>query len=115
MTQLLSAATMWSIGAAVPAVVAEALYRMWDTSRPWWHGLWMWIPLQLAIGYCIFKLVTAPSSGSLLDAFVVWAFATTLLRVVVTLLVLGETVKGGTWIALGLLTLARVVQTFWGR
>jgi hypothetical protein len=27
----------------------------------------------------------------------------------------GETIKGGTWFALGLLTMARVAQTFWGR
>lgn len=115
MASLLSPATLWSLGAAVPAVAAEFLYRTWDVSKPWWQGLWMWVPLQLSIGYCIFRLVTLPSSGSLLDAFVIWAFATIFLRVVVTVLVLGETVKGGTWFALGLLAMARVAQTFWGR
>jgi hypothetical protein len=27
----------------------------------------------------------------------------------------GETTKGGTWFALGLLTMARIAQSFWGR
>jgi hypothetical protein len=113
--KLMNPSVLWSLGAAVPAVLAEYLYRTWPASTPWWHGLWMWAPLQLSIGYCIFRLVTAPSSGSLLDAFVMWAFATTFLRVLISTMILHETVKGGTWFALGLLTMARVAQTFWGR
>jgi hypothetical protein len=59
--------------------------------------------------------VTVPNSGSLLDAFIFWAFSTTFLRVIVTTLVLQQTVQGGTWFALALLCMARVSQTFWGR
>jgi hypothetical protein len=40
-----------------------------------------------------------------------WAFSTTAMRVVVSVLVLSE----GTWFALGLLTMARIAQSFWGR
>ena len=100
------------MGAALPAVTAEYLYR--TVEGPWWKYLWLWTPLQLAIGYCVYRLVTIPQT-SLLDAFVVFAFSTTALRVFVTVAVLGDPVKGGTWFALALLILARVAQTWWGR
>lgn len=112
--QLLSPMAMWGLGAAIPAVVAEYLYKVWPADTPWWYGLPLWIPLQLSIGYCIFRLVSAPG-GTLLDAFVIWAFSTTFMRVFISVLILGETVKGGTWFALGLLIMANVAKTFWGR
>lgn len=104
----------WGLAAAVPAVVAEYLYKTWPLGTPWWHGLWMWVPLQLAIGFCIFKLVSAPNT-TLMDAFCVWAFSTIAMRVLVSVFVLEEVVKGGTWFALALILMARVAQTFWGR
>lgn len=110
----MSPALLWALGAAFPAVLAEYLYRIWPPDKTWAEGLWIWFPLQLLIGYCIFKLVTTPNT-TLLDAFVVWAFSTTAMRVVVSVFVLGETIKGGTWFALGLLIMAKVAQTFWGR
>ena len=112
---MITPAMFWGLCAAAPAVLAEYLYRTWPIDRPWWHGLPMWIPIQLAIGYCIYRLVTDSSTNTLLDAFVVWAFATTAMRVCVSVLVLGETVKGGTWFALGLLVMAKIAQAFWGR
>ena len=119
MTTFLSNATWYAIGAAIPAVLAEYLYRVLPGSdgsaAGWFKYIHIWIPMQLAIGYFIYKLVTATSTASLLDAFVIWAFTTTIMRVIVTVLVLHDTVKGGTWYALGLLTMARVAQTFWGR
>jgi hypothetical protein len=111
---LLSPATVWGLAAAFPAVLAELCYRKWPVEWPWWYGLPAWIPMQLAIGYCIFRLVSVPST-TLLDAFVVWAFSTTAMRVAVSTLILGETIKGGTLFALGLLIMARVAQSFWGR
>jgi hypothetical protein len=114
MNWLLAPATLWGLGAALPAVLAEYLYRTWPVGVPWWHGLWMWIPIQLAIGYCIFRLLTVPQT-TMLDAFIVWGFSTTAMRVAVATLVLGETVKGGTWFALALLILAQVAKNFWGR
>lgn len=108
----ISPAAWWGLLAAVPAVAAEYLYRV--LPGPWWHYLYVWIPFQLSIGYCISRLVTTPGN-SLLDAFVVWAFSTTFMRVLVSILLLREDIKVGTWFALGLLVMARISQTFWGR
>mgnify|MGYP001561241431 FL=1 len=108
----LSQATLWGLTAAIPAVLAEYLYR--TLPGPWWHYLYLWVPISLGISYSIYRLVTIPQT-SLLDAFVVWAFSTTFLRVVVTVFLLRDTVKEGTWFALALLVLARVAQARWGR
>ena len=108
----LGPATWWGLGAAVPAVLAEYLYRV--LPGPWWTYLYLWVPIQGTIGYCIYRLVTIPAT-SLLDAFVIWAFSTTFMRVVITVLALRDQVKGGTWFALGLLVMARIAQSFWGR
>ena len=110
----MSPAVWWGLAAAVPAVLAEYLYRKWPAGTPWWYGLPIWIPIQLSIGYCIYRLVTIPNN-TLLDAFITWAFATTAMRVVVSVLILGESIKGGTWFALGLLIMAKIAQTAWGR
>lgn len=107
-----SQATLWGLAAAVPAVVAEYLYR--TVPGPWWHHLYLWLPLQLSIGYCIYRLTTIPNTA-LLDAFVVWAFSTTFMRVFISVVLLHDTIKGGTWFALGLLFMARIAQSFWGR
>lgn len=109
---LTSPATLWGLAAAVPAVLAEYLYR--TMTGTWWHYLWLWVPIQTAIGYAVYRLVTIPHT-SLIDAFVVFAFSTTALRVFVSVVVLGDPVKGGTWFALGLLVMARIAQTSWGR
>lgn len=108
----LSEATLWGLAAAVPAVTAEYLYR--TLPGPWWHYLWIWVPFQLTIGYCIYRLVATPNTA-LMDAFVVWAFSTTFMRVFISVLLLRDQVKGGTWFALGLLVMARIAQSFWGR
>lgn len=114
LTWLYSPAALWGLLAAVPAVGAEWIYRKMPADMPWWHLLPLWIPIQLAIGYCIYRLVTIPNT-TLLDAFVIWAFSTTFMRVFVSVVMLGDSIKGGTWFALGLLFMARVAQTFWGR
>jgi hypothetical protein len=108
----LSTATLWGLAAAVPAVLAEYLYRTLPGS--WLSHLYLWVPIQLTIGYCIFRLVTVPNTP-LMDAFVVWAFSTTFMRVAISILILRDQVKGGTWFALGLLVMARIAQSFWGR
>jgi len=109
---LLSPAALWGLAAAVPAVAAEYLYRRLEGG--WFENLWIYAPISLSISYCIYRLVTIPQT-TLLDAFVVWAFSTTLLRVFVSVMILGDPIKGGTWVALGLLLAARFAQTFWGR
>lgn len=104
--------TLWGLAAGVAAVSAEVLYR--TLPGPWHHYLYLWLPLQMTIGYAVYRLVTMPHT-SLIDAFVVFAFSTTLLRVMASLFVLGDTVRTGTWVALGLVILARVAQAAWGR
>ena len=105
-------ATIWGLTAAVPAVLAEYLYR--TLPGPWHAYLYLYVPISLTISYSIYRLVTIPQT-TLMDAFIVWAFSTTFLRVVVTLVLLGDRVKEGTWFALALLLLARVAQARWGR
>ena len=74
----------------------------------------MWLPLQMAIGYSVYRLVTIPQT-SLLDAFIVFAVSTTAMRVFLTVVVLHDVVRTGTWLALALVILARITQAFWGR
>lgn len=117
-TSWLSAGAWFGLAAAIPAVLAEYLYRTLPGTDGsfggWLKYIWIWIPFQLAIGFFIYKLVNVPNT-TLLDAFIVWAFATTFMRVLMTVFILGDPVKGGTWFALALLVLANVAKTFWGR
>lgn len=114
-TALLSPAAFWGLVAAFPAVGNEYLYRRLAAQDGSWLDWWyIWVPSQLVISYAIWRLVTVPDT-TLLDAFVIWALSTTLLRVFVSVAVLGDTVAGGTWFALGLLVMARIAQAFWGR
>jgi multidrug transporter EmrE-like cation transporter len=108
----LSPPVLWGLAAAVPAVLAEYLYK--TLQGPWIKWLPLWIVLQLSIGYCIYKLVTTPNT-TLMESFTVWAFSTIAMRVAVSIFILGETVKGGTWAALALIVMARVIQATWGR
>jgi hypothetical protein len=102
-------AILWGLCAGIPAVAAEYLYR--TLPGPWHHYLWLWVPIQMAIGYSIYRLVTIPGT-SLLDAMVVWAFCTAGLRVLISL-GLGDDIKTGTWIAFGLVLLATAIKTYW--
>jgi len=104
-----SPAILWGLGAGIPAVLAEYLYR--TLPGPWHHYLWLWVPIQMLIGYSIYRLVTIPGS-SLLDAMVIWAFCTAGLRIAASLY-LGDNIRTGTWIAFGLVMLATLVKHFW--
>ena len=79
--------------------------------KPWWHYLWLWIPGQLLIGYCVYKMVTQPGVP-LLGAFVVWSLAITGTRLLVTVFLLHDNVSRGNWIAFGLLVVARIAQSY---
>lgn len=108
----ISPAALWGLGAAIPAVLAEYLYRKLE--GPWEQYWWLWTPIALSVSYCICQLVRQPNT-TLLDAFVVWALSTTAMRVLIAVAILGDPIKGGTWFALGLLIMARIAQSFWGR
>ena len=100
---------LWGLGAGIPAVAMEYLYR--TLPGPYHHYLWIWMPSSIFISYCIYRLVTSPGT-SLLDAMVVWAMCTALLRIVVTLY-LGDVIRPGTWIAFGLVITATLVKSYW--
>jgi len=104
-----SPAFLWGLGAGVPAVVLEYLYR--TLPGPWLHNLWLYAPMQLLIGYSIYRLVTTPGT-TLLDALVVFAGCTAGLRILASFM-LGDAIRAGTWIAFGLVMLANVVRSYW--
>lgn len=101
---------LWSLAAAVVAIGAEYLYR--TLTHPWWCYLWLWIPMQLFIGYAIYRLVTVPGVP-LIGAFVTWSVCTLAIRVGVSIFVLHDRIAPGTWIAVGLLVLAKIAQQVW--
>lgn len=103
-------ATMIGILTAIPAITSEYLYKI--RGGNWVDDLWMYLPLQLCISYGVFRLVTMPGT-TLLDAFVVWAFSTVAMRVMVSQFVLGEAIAPGTWAALVILMFARYIQYTW--
>lgn len=100
---------IWGLGAGVPAVVLEYLYR--TLPPPWSSHLWLYAPMQLLIGYSIYRLVTTPGT-SLLDSLVVFAGCTAGLRIVASF-VLGDTIGKGTWAAFALVMTANVIRALW--
>ena len=103
---------VWGLGAGIPAVVAEYLYR--TLPGPWHTYLWLYLPIQAMIGYSIYRLVTTPGV-TLLDSLVVFAFCTAALRIFVTLGPLQDKVSTATWVAFGLVMLANIVKVSWER
>lgn len=101
--------SLWAFGGAAAAVWLEYLFRQ---GQSFWSLWWAVIPANILISYTVYKLVTAPGA-SLIDAFIVWSFSTIALRVVVTIFLLDDVVRPGTWAALGLLFAARLTQSFW--
>jgi hypothetical protein len=102
--------TFFSIGAAILAVAAEYLYC--TLPGPWWKFLWIWTPIQLGIGYCIYRLVSMPGQP-LLGALLLWSFAVIGTRALVSTFLLKDHVSPGLWAAVGLMVAARVVQVVW--
>lgn len=102
--------TWWALLGAVLASYTEYLYR--TVQGPWWHYLWFWVPSQTLVGFCVYKIVTTPNT-SLLAAFVVWTFATMAMRVLISVVALQDAVSTGTWVALGLIVLAKIAQYAW--
>ncbi len=103
---------VWGLGAGVPAVVAEYLYR--TMPGPWISHLYLWLPLQLLIGYSIYRLVNTPGV-TLVDSLVVFALCTAGLRVFVSVGLLGDQVKWATWVALGLVLTANIIKFIWSK
>ena len=106
---MINPAILWGLGAGVPAVVLEYLYR--TLPGPWWSHWWIWAPLGGLIQYSIYRLVTVPGV-TLLDALVVFAGCTAGGRILATYL-LGDTIRNGTWVAFGLVMTANLVRAYW--
>lgn len=100
----------WSLLAAVCAVALEYLYRRLDGG--WWEYLWVWTPLSLCISYSICKLIRTPGLP-LVGALIIWSVAIMGLRVLVSAVILRDHIALGTWVALGLMVLARISQQVW--
>src|SRR5712672_413619 len=98
---------MWSLLAALCAVGAEYLYRTLTGS--WLSYLYLWLPIQLTIGFAIYKLVTSPGVP-LVGALVMWSACVIGLRVFISAVILKDIVPMGTWIAVGLMVAARIAQ-----
>jgi multidrug transporter EmrE-like cation transporter len=103
--------TVWAMLAAAIAIGAEYLYR--TLPGPWLHYLWAWIPMQLFIGYAIYRLVTTIGGQSLIAAFVVWSFCTIIMRVALSVFILHDKIAPGTWAAVVLIIAAKITQQVW--
>lgn len=101
---------LWSITAAILAVLAEYLYR--TVSGPWINHIWLWTPIQLGIGFCICQLVRTPGVP-LVGALIIWSFGIIGCRVFVSAVILHDNISTGTWVAVALMVLARFAQTTW--
>lgn len=101
--------TLWSLVAGVTAVGLEWLYRVTPTT-PFYRLLPLVLPGALLICYGIRILVL--HSSSLVAAVIVYASVTAGARVAISL-AMRDTISAGTWAALGLLLLSRVVMRLW--
>jgi hypothetical protein len=100
----------WSLLAAFCAVGSEYLYR--TLPGPWIRDLPLYLPIQVVICLCIYKLVTTPGQP-LLGALILWSFATITTRVFVSTVLLHDKVPVGTWVAVALMVAARFSQQIW--
>jgi hypothetical protein len=101
---------LWSIAGGVVAIGAEYLYR--TLPGPWSAHWWLWTPITVLISLCVWHIVNTPGA-SLLSAFVIWTSTTIVLRTFVCLVLLKDPVSSGTWAAMGLIVLARIIQQVW--
>lgn len=106
----ISPTTLWSLTAAVPVMITEYMFRTQQTD--WLHNLHYYLPMQLMVSYCVYRLITEPGV-SLIEAFVVWAITTTVTRVILSYFILGDVITPGTWFAVALIIMAKVAQNFW--
>ena len=101
---------VWSLVAAFCAVLSEYLYRR--LTGDWWSYLWIWLPLSGCISYCRCQLVRAPGMP-LIGALLIWTLCIMGLRILVTLVLLKDHVSHGTWAAITLLLIGRVLMATW--
>lgn len=104
---------MVSVYAMVGGVFAVGLewgYRAWPHVSWWRLAPFILLP-SIVISYCVCQIVR--ESGSLIAALVVWSSTTIALRVLVSVVILGDIVSSATWVGLVLVVAARVIQVIW--
>jgi hypothetical protein len=102
--------TLWSILGGSLAITCEMLYR--KLPGPWLDHWYFWVPLTIGISVCVHGLVNAPGV-SLIASFIVYTSTTLVLRTLVCLFILHDKVTPGTWVAIVLLVIARIIQQVW--
>jgi hypothetical protein len=100
----------YSLVAAATAVSMEYSYRR--LPGPWIHWCWAYVLPAMLINYCIYKLITTPGQP-MVGALIIWTFAVMGLRVFASAVLLKDTIPTGTWVALGLMVVARIAQVTW--
>lgn len=105
-----SSPTFWSLLAIIPVIVTEYMFR--TVPGGWFGNLHYYLPMQLLVSYCVYRLVTMPGM-SLVEAFVIWAISTSVARVILSVFVLHDHVSNGTWMALALILVAKLAQSIW--
>jgi multidrug transporter EmrE-like cation transporter len=103
--------TLWSVLGGALAILGEYLYRSYPGTS-WLSNAWMWVPLTCAVSLCVYHIVNTPGQ-TLLSAFIIWTATTIVLRTLVCVFLLHDTVTPGTWAAMGLLVIARITQQVW--
>lgn len=103
-------ATYWGLLGSTLAVLIEFSFKKLPGGYMMWA--WLWVPGGVAVNYIVYRLLTSPGT-SMIDAFIIWTFSTILLRLALSVFVLQEYITPGTWAALGLLIVARVLQLYW--
>lgn len=103
--------TLWSVLGGSLAILGEYLYRS-HPGASWLTHAWLWVPLSAAVSLCVYHIVNAPGQ-SLLSAFIIWTATTVVLRTCVCVFILHDKVSPGTWAALCLLVIARIIQQVW--
>jgi hypothetical protein len=107
---LISSPQFWSVISALAAVYMEYLYRVLPGG--WLRWSWLYVFPALLVSFSIHKLVTTPGVP-LVGALVMWSICIMGSRIFVTMFVLHDKVSPGTWVAVGLMVIARFAQTFW--
>ena len=91
-------AILWAALGGLTAVGLEFAFR---SGVSWFVNWWWIIPLSVLINFCIYQLLQ--TDGSWVYSIALFGFMTALLRVILSLVVLGEPPTIGTMIAAGAL------------
>lgn len=103
---------LWGILAAFGAVLNETLYR----KGLGWGDAWLlvFLPIQMLIGFSIWKLVSPGSGGpTLLVSIAVFSMSTLVMRSLVSQFLLGEALARGNLVALVGLAIAITAGHLW--